>query len=157
MRIIYHCYGSAHSSITAAAIHLGRLPCNYTPSVPDIIAISDFDVAQNDSLGHLFFKGKDELGYEVYTMGMGAEKTIVKRSLQCLIEESGADPNRFLFAEALPHINRLAKVGGALSRRYGFVTWGRKLAALGICQSYERLVQFVEQTKEQVRNTAERS
>ncbi|HPZ72110.1 MAG TPA: DUF3189 family protein, partial [Peptococcaceae bacterium] len=26
MKIIYNCYGGAHSSVTAAALHLGLLP-----------------------------------------------------------------------------------------------------------------------------------
>ncbi|HBC94637.1 MAG TPA: hypothetical protein DCZ10_17500, partial [Pelotomaculum sp.] len=26
MKVIYHCHGGTHSSVTAAAIHLGMLP-----------------------------------------------------------------------------------------------------------------------------------
>src|SRR5690606_24046871 len=112
-------YGSAHSSITAAAIHLGHLPVTHTPKVEEVLNLADFDLARNDSLGNLFFKGKDELGIEVYTIGMGPEREIVKNSILGLIKEAKHDPNDFHFAEALPHINRLARIGGALSRRYG--------------------------------------
>ena len=91
------------------------------------------------------------MGYEVYTMGMGPESTLVKRSLLSMIRHSNVDPDKIIFAQALPHINRLAKIGGALSRRYGFVTIGRYLAARGICQSYEEMASFVKQTKNSIK------
>jgi hypothetical protein len=31
MKIIYHCYGGTHSSVIAAAIHLGLLPEDRVP------------------------------------------------------------------------------------------------------------------------------
>ena len=157
MRLIYYCYGSAHSSITAAAIHLGRLPATHTPSVDEVLNLTDFDLAHNDSLGNLFYKGKDELGIEVYTIGMGAEREIVRNSLISLIKEANYNPEDFYFVEALAHINRLARIGGALSRRYGLVTWGRKMAAHGICQSYEQLANLVSKTKEEMRKRLEKS
>lgn len=152
MNIVYHCYGSAHSSVVAAAIHLGRLPTHRIPTPEEIIALADFDVARNDSLGHLFYKGKDEDGNNVFTIGMGKETELVKRSIQSLIRLSKKDERTFMFAEALPNINRVAKIGGALSRRYGIVGIGRRLAAKGICQSYEQLVEFVQETKKDIKS-----
>jgi hypothetical protein len=151
MKVIYHCYGSAHSSIVAAAIHLGRLPFDRIPAEEEIKALEDFDKARNDSIGHLYFKGKDERGNEVYTLGMGPESSTVKRTLLFMIDQSHMDAKEFIFAEALPNINTLAKFGGALSRRYGLVKTGRYLAAKGICQSYDRLIQFVDQTKNDIK------
>lgn len=150
MKIIYHCFGSAHSSITAAAIHLEHLPLDRIPKVHEIISLPDFDVSRNDSLGHLFYKGKDKLGNEVYTIGMGPEMSVVKNTLYSMIELCGHETEEFFFAEALPHINRLARTGGALSRRYGWVKIGRFLAAKGICQSYDELTKFVKQTKKEI-------
>ncbi len=150
MKVIYYCYGSAHSSVVAAAIHLGHLPTEYIPDYKDIVALPDFDVARDDSLGHIFFKGKDERGNEIYTLGMGGEPDIVKRTLWGWIKESGADHRSFYFAAALPYLNRKGRLGGALSRRYGLVGIGRYLAAKGICESYERFVTFVQQTKNEL-------
>jgi hypothetical protein len=151
MKVIYHCYGSAHSSIVAAAIHLGHLPSDHIPEEEQITALEDFDMARNDSLGHIFFKGKDEWDNEVYTLGMGPDSSLVKRTLIFMIDQSHMDAKEFIFAEALPNINALAKFGGVLSRRYGLVKVGRYLAAKGICQSYERLIHFVEQTKNDIK------
>lgn len=154
MKLIYHCYGSAHSSIVAAAIHLKKLPTERTPTYEEIIALEDFDQSRNDSLGHIFYKGTDEEGIEIYTMGMGPESELVKRTMQSMIKHHNAsqqESERIFFAQALPHINRIAKVGGALSRRYGIVGMGRYLAARGICQSYQQLVSFVGQTKNKIK------
>ncbi|MDQ0337756.1 hypothetical protein J2S00_000526 [Caldalkalibacillus uzonensis] len=151
MNIIYHCYGSAHSSIIAAAIHLGRLPSDRVPSKEEILALPDFDLARNDSLGHIFFKGRDEMGHAVYTAGMGSHHETVKRLLVEMIRLNGYNEESFKFVEALSTINNLAKLGGALSRRYGLVMIGRPLAAMGIRQSYQQLVELVHKTKEDVK------
>lgn len=151
MHVIYHCFGSAHSSIVAAAIHLGKLPKHRHVLPEDILSLPDFDLVRNDSIGHLYFKGHDEYGNKVYTLGMGAETQIVKRAIQSMINMGTKKQHSFYFAEALPHINTVAKFGGALSRRYGIVKLGRFLAAQGICQSYNNLLTFVERIKNEVK------
>ncbi|GGK18906.1 DUF3189 family protein [Caldalkalibacillus thermarum TA2.A1] len=152
MHIIYHCYGSAHSSIIAAAIHLGRLPSDRVPDKEEILALPDFDTTRDDSLGHIFFKGRDEKGHAIYTAGMGRHHQTVKRLLLEMIRLNNGPESSFKFVEALPSINKLAKLGGALSRRYGLVMIGRPLAAIGIMQSYQHLVELVHKTKEEVKN-----
>jgi len=153
MRVIYYCYGSAHSSILAAAIHLGKLPMNRVPDYTEILKLDDFDIARDDSLGHIFYKGQDDKGHEVYTLGMGPETHIVKRSLLSMIEHSSVPMNQFIFAQALPQLHPIGKVGGALSRRYGFEKIGRFLAAKGACYTYFEMVQFVKDTKQKIAQT----
>lgn len=157
MKIIYHCYGSAHSSIVAAAIHLNKLPSERNPTYQEIMKVDDFDRARDDSIGHLYYRGSDRQGNEIYTMGMGRETNLVKNSILSLVDLYGYSEDVF-FAFALPNINSVAKIGGALSRRFGFVKLGRYLAAIGICQSYQQLLTFVDQTKRDVlikKNTRE--
>ena len=38
VKIIYSCYGGAHSSIIASAIHMGYLPTDRIPSVEEILS-----------------------------------------------------------------------------------------------------------------------
>ena len=115
--------------------------------------LEDFDQARNDSLGHIFYKGKDEHNHEVYTMGMGPESAYVKRAMESMIKLYPENTHeRIVFVHALPQINRMAKVGGALSRRYGWVSIGRVIAAKGICQTYPDLVRFVRETKKKLEN-----
>ncbi|MBO8170681.1 MAG: DUF3189 family protein [Bacillaceae bacterium] len=148
MNVIYYCYGSAHSSIIAAHIHLGHLPSDRVPSTTEILSLSDFDTGQEMFIGSLFFKGIDEKGRRIYTMGMGSEPDIVKETFLSMIEVAGGDRRQYLFFSALPHINHVAKFGGTLSRRYGIVWPGRQIAVWGIRQSYRELVQFVRHCRE---------
>ncbi|HJV45727.1 MAG TPA: DUF3189 family protein [Bacillota bacterium] len=147
MNIVYFCFGSAHSSIVSAHIHLGDLPSERIPTEQEILAVGDFDSNITYFLGTLFYKGTDELGRRVFTMGMGPEMDIVREAFLSMIELSGGKREDYVFFMALPHINRLAKFGGALSRRYGLTHWGRKLAIKGIQQSYPRLIEFVKNCK----------
>lgn len=150
MKVIYYCYGSAHSSVVAAAIHLGKLPSHRVPNWQEIVALPDFDVARNDSLGHLFFKGRDEDGHEIYTIGMGKEMDLVRTSIESLMAHYRIDQREYVFANALPTINQWAKFGGALSRRYSIVGIGRTMAAKGIIMSYPKLCEFVRQIKSEL-------
>ncbi|ASS75175.1 hypothetical protein CIG75_09395 [Tumebacillus algifaecis] len=150
MHIIYHCYGSAHSSVVAAAIHLGRLPSDRVPSHEEVLKLADYDSVESWQIGTLFFKGHDEWANPIYTLGLGKESKRSKQALVTFLELLNIDTAQLFFNEALPHINVYAKVGGALSRRYGIVRLGRPLSAYGIRRGYFQLVRFVQQVKAEV-------
>ncbi len=150
MNIVYCCYGSAHSSIIAAHIHLGNLPLDRIPSKDELLGLYDFDRTEGYFIGSLYYKGIDEWGNRVYTMGLGPEMDLVRESFLSMMEGNGGQRDDYRFFLALPHINRIAKIGGALSRRYGWVGIGRPLAVMGIRQSYPRMVQFVNNCKKQM-------
>jgi hypothetical protein len=147
MHVIYYCYGSAHSSVTSAAIHLGRLPSDRVPAMEEILGLADYDQVESWQIGTLFFKGHDELGNPVYTLGLGPDQTVAKQALVSFLETLGLDSSELFFNQALPHINSYAKIGGALSRRYGWVKVGRPLSAYGIRRNYFDLVKFVQEVK----------
>jgi hypothetical protein len=152
VRVVYYCFGSAHSSVIASAIHLGRLPMDRIPTMSQLLSIADFDWTCSEMIGMLHLQGIDQDGNEVYTLGVGSEQKIVIESVKSMIRASGGDIERYLFYPALPHINRLAKFGGALSRRYGWVSIGRKICFKGIISSYAHLVAFVKQCQFQIKN-----
>jgi len=60
MHVIYYCYGSAHSSVISAAIHLGRLPSDRAPTQEEMMRLTDFDRTESGQIGTLVFKGHDE-------------------------------------------------------------------------------------------------
>jgi len=155
VNIIYHCYGSAHSSVIAAAIHLGRLPDSRVPGVREIMALPDFDRADDRHLGSLFYKGMDEKGFHVYTMGLGGQSAAALQTIKSILALAGADPESFHFVGALRCITLMTKVGGALSRRYGIRIIGRPIAAWGITRSYPTLVDLVKQVKRQLHGAGE--
>ncbi|MGZ4106088.1 MAG: DUF3189 family protein, partial [Tumebacillaceae bacterium] len=75
------------------------------------------------------------------------DRPVARRALVTFLEHLGLDTSQLYLNEALPHINRYARIGGALSRRYGWVRIGRPLSAYGIRKNYENLVRFVQQVK----------
>ncbi|SMO42151.1 DUF3189 family protein [Melghirimyces algeriensis] len=153
MNIIYQCYGSAHSSVTAAAIHLGKLPENRIPTVKEVMNLPDFDRSLDTYIGTLFYKGKDECGISVYTLGLGREWQVGLRSVESLLQLIGQDPSTFRIVHALNCITFTTKLGGALSRKYGFWWMGRRLAAYGVRKSYPRLVTLVQEVKNDLHRT----
>lgn len=150
MRIFYYCYGSAHSSVIAAAIHLGKLPANRLPTISEICGLPDFDRSSEHQLGMIHYKGKDEWGNRVYTVGLGSNPPMACRTLQSMVHLLG-DPKEFRFYNALQCLKLTGKIGGALSRRYGLRCIGRPLAAWGVRRSYPLLVALVETVKEELR------
>ncbi|HWJ02080.1 MAG TPA: DUF3189 family protein, partial [Verrucomicrobiae bacterium] len=43
MKIIYNCYGGSHSSVTAAAIHLGLVDCGKVPCARELWKLPYYD------------------------------------------------------------------------------------------------------------------
>lgn len=147
MHVIYYCYGSAHSSVISAAIHLGRLPSDRVPTQAEVVGLADYDQVETWQIGTLFFKGHDEWDNPVYTLGLGPDRAVARCALMTFLAQLGLDTSQLFLNEALPHINRYARIGGALSRRYGFVGVGRPLSAYGIRKNYGELVRFVSEVK----------
>lgn len=69
MKIIYNCYGGAHSSVTAAAIHLGWLPETRLPTARELLNLPYYDAQKGKDHGKIRFLGLDCLGNEIYIVG----------------------------------------------------------------------------------------
>ena len=138
---------------TLPGIHMKRLPSDRIPSIREIMHISDYDRSETFEIGTLNFKGHDELGRRIYTLGLGPNHLVVKKGVVAFLFLIACDLEKLHMHEALVHINRIARIGGALSRKYGYVKIGRFLSALGIRQSYQELVAFVNTVKKQLPST----
>ncbi|GAB6933040.1 DUF3189 family protein [Calditerricola satsumensis] len=149
--VVYYCYGSAHSSVVAAAIHLGVLPDNRVPTPTEILSLDDFDRTSTPFIGTLYCRGRDELGCRVYTLGVGGEPALVVESFLSMVEACGDSRSAFWLVDALPHLSPIAKVGGMLSRRFGMVGVGRRIAVWGVRHRYAHLVRFVHEVKATLR------
>ena len=55
MKVIYHCYGRAHSSVIAAYLHLGKLPMQGPVTKEQIMAVPEFDLAEAADWGATLF------------------------------------------------------------------------------------------------------
>ncbi len=89
MKIFYYCYGSAHSSVLAAAIHTGMLSTKIIPSIAEIINLPYYDKTETPQIGTPFFFGYDELDNEVFIIGMKSDKELVLNSIQSLLQNMG--------------------------------------------------------------------
>ncbi len=152
MRIIYHCYGQAHSSVTAANIHLGHLPRHRRASIAEIRHQPCFDRTQPHELGIPRLMGVDEAGHEVYVIGLAGGKRALEPALREFLERSGIDPAAFLFANALQHAGVPLRIGGYTSRRLGVVWLGRPLSALGVYLKYPAFVDLVHRVRREVQH-----
>lgn len=148
MKIVYYCYGGAHSSVIAASIHVGMLPIDRIPTPKEILTIPYFDITPNDKIGLPLYMGIDSWGNEVYCMGWGIYKDDILSLILLLTNED----NQFIFdhtifIDALPVADRLIKLGGFLSRRLGLVAIGRPFIMEGIQRRYFEFVRLVNTVK----------
>ncbi len=148
MKIIYHCYGSAHSSVVCAAIHMGLLPTDRRPSGKELMQLSRFDRTTSEEIGTVFFIGRDDHDNEVCILGMAGAKRLVKNTIYSLLELFDISTKDIVLVETLKHVNLITKIGGILSRRFGLVSIGRPLVISGIRKNYFDYVNLVKSVKE---------
>jgi hypothetical protein len=147
MKVIYHCFGSSHSSVVAANIHVGNLPMDRIPTRQEIIALPHFDKTESKQIGIPFFIGKDEWNNDVYIIGMTHKKNIVRTAIISLLNIFNIAQTEIILINALEHINIMTKIGGFLSRGIGFTFIGRPIVLYGIQACYSNLINLVDKTK----------
>lgn len=146
MNIIYHCFGGAHSSITAAALHLGYLPQDIKPSSRDLHAVPGFDQATGADHGRLYWMGEDDLGHQVYTTGWRQIGPSTERVLRQVMQIYGLPSDDTLFVDALPAVNLWMMIGGWTSRRAGIQSVGRPIVTSGTRVAFRTLNHIVKTT-----------
>ncbi|HHW02965.1 MAG TPA: DUF3189 family protein [Thermoanaerobacterales bacterium] len=152
MKIFYYCYGSAHSSVVAASIHLGMLPADRLPSAEEFKNLPHYDKTDSYEIGKPFFMGIDEYGAEIFITGMTGERQLVKKAIYSFLKNCGVDVTDLMMVNALKSVNLKTKIGGFMSRRMGLVMIGRPLTIKGIQEKYTEFVKLVENTKRGERN-----
>lgn len=144
------CFGRAHSSVAASAIHLGRLDPKRTPTVQELINLPLFDISEASDLGIPKFIGCDTEGCEIYIIGLNGCRVQGQSAIESLAEILAVPAWEVLIIETLGAIGWLAKLGGFLSRQLHFVTVGRPIVAHGIIRSYDQLCELVESVKKEL-------
>lgn len=145
--LFYHCYGGAHTSVTCACIHLNYLPHDRIPETYEFKAVPFYDKMDNDHLGTPLYMGRDELGWDIYVLGMKDGKRVVIPAIKSLLNVSGIPQQDVVFVSALVQVNPLTALGGFTSRRLGIPFIGRPMTIWGIRKSYPHLVDLVIRVK----------
>jgi hypothetical protein len=120
----------------------------------EIAALPLFDKAQKDDFAIPYFMGRDEFGHDVYIIGFGMFATICDRTLEEIFRINGR-AEEVLLVNALPSIGISARLGGGLSRGWGWVRIGRPLVAWGVCRSLRGMRKMVSDVKEVLREKHE--
>jgi len=151
MEVIYHCFGGAHTSITCAAIHLKYLPDDRIPIDKEFISIPYYDKMESSQVGKALYMGTDEMGCDIYVMGMKGGKRIVIPSVKSYLNSCHICHQNILFVNALAKLHPFTCIGGMTSRRLGLVSIGRALTIKGIIMTYPSFVELVKKVKENLR------
>lgn len=150
IKVIYHCYGGSHSSVTTAGIHLGILPRDRVPGARELLQVPHFDGDEPLTHGHFRLIGHDWAGNEVYVLGKRTLGRNVTLLLQKAAQIFGRDHALYPVDTTGP-INLFMVLGGFLSRRLKMVALGRPLVILGTRLAYFRFVQLADQVEEELR------
>ncbi len=147
MKIIYHCYGGAHSSVTAAAIHLGLLPMDRVPQHEAFSKIPLYDRQDANEHGHIFFLGTDEIGNDVYLTARRSRPEVLERIYEDLSGMFDIPREDYFLVNVMKKVNLTMKIGGFLSRRWGFIKFGRPIVTSGTQTAYFGFVDLVKKVK----------
>lgn len=151
MKIVYSCYGGAHTSIVAAGIHLGYLPDNRVAEAWEINSTPYFDQTITANIGKPLYIGQDRFNNEVYVIGMGSYRKEGTRLLYQMENElRGRTKGEVFVVNSIALINLEIRVGGFLSRRLGLIRLGRWIVIYGIRKKYKRFLKLVEEVHQRL-------
>ncbi len=147
MKIIYNCYGGSHSSVTAAAIHLGLVNCDQTPCAKELWKLPHYDAQVKKDHGTLFFMGTDQLGHQLYVAGRRSMAKPMIRALAGIAKVFGIPQEDFQLVNPMPYVNLAMVIGGFTSRRLGLAPLGKPVVTWGTRLAFPQLAKLVSQVK----------
>ena len=151
MLYIYNDYAGTHSSSLAAAYHLKQLPQSERKlTTEEILNVNYFNQLTKDDFGKLIFRGTDEEGNSVYTIGRKRNKYVVPalKELILLLEERCNINERIVFSNTSPTVPIAMTLGGFFSRGLKLDIIGVPLLVLGAKQCCDNIYRLVENTKQ---------
>ncbi|MDD3365067.1 MAG: DUF3189 family protein [Syntrophomonas sp.] len=146
MKIIYHCFGGSHSSVTAAALHLGLLNKTRPPTRRQLMEIPYFDKTSDADFGSIRYMGTDEFGHDVYVLGKKSMGNRYSAILMGVAEILGSQ-DQLMVVNCMDRVNWSMKIGGFTSRRLRLVLLGRPVVTWGTQKAFSQLVNLVEITR----------
>lgn len=147
MMVLYHCYSANHTSVTAANIHLERLPAHRRATFHELLGQPGFDTTHRRRIGAPLYMGTDGRGHAIYCWGLGAGQDRLLAAALQLVRETGASTDDLLPVGVLQGANWWMRIGGWLSRRADLVAIGRPLAAVGAWLAYPAFCRCARRTR----------
>jgi hypothetical protein len=146
MKIVYHCYGGAHASPTAAAIHLGILPQNRIPRFQNFKKVPFFDDITWNEHGKMIKVGVDSQGNEIFILARRNSANLIINLIKEFARLNNENPAEYHFVNCMQMFNPFMITGGFSSRAMGWVRLGRPLVTFGVMISFPILVSIVQKT-----------
>lgn len=153
MIYIYNCYGGTHSSSLASAVHLRQLPTNRLPTREEILATSYFNKLTYKDMGRVIFRGTDDEGNKVFSIGRGTSKVLIPcltELINLLCSDYGFN-EKIIFSNMSPTVPPAMTMGGFFSRGLGINFIGVPLLVIGARQAYWRVMEIVAATREKAK------
>lgn len=150
MIYIYNCYGGTHSSSLAAAVHLKKLPLDRIPTREEILNTDQFNKLTYKDMGRIIYRGTDEEGNKVFSIGRGTSKVLIpclENLLKILHDESDFN-DKIIFSNMSPVVPFAMTMGGFFSRGLHINTVGVPLLVIGAKQAYPKVITIVNKTRE---------
>jgi len=126
--------------VVTAAIHLGLLNRNVTPTAAELMLVPFYDRQEQQDHGKMRLMGQDNQGNDVYIIGkrsLSGFENLVNNFLT--ISEVNDKP---LLVNTLSGVNFAMRIGGFLSRRLKLTFIGRPLVIWGTRKAFTNFVKI---------------
>lgn len=155
MIYIYNDYGGTHTTSLAAAYHLNKLPTDRTLTKDEILNVDLFNQLTSSDFGLLIFRGIDQDGNPVYTIGKKSEKYVVPalQNLSSIFQEKFNLNEKVIFSNTSPTVPLPMTLGGFFSRGLKIDSIGVPLLVTGAKQCCNKILQLVQNTKKVAQTT----
>jgi hypothetical protein len=148
MIYIYYDFGGTHSSSIAAAIHLKLIPADRVPGKADVINVPMFDKLSFQDRAKIVYRGTDNEGNKVFTLGYGIHKKMVfclQNAIYMLHQQYGFN-ERMVLSSTAPTVPLSMTFGGFFSKVLKLVFIGRPLLIKGARKNFKKMAKLVEIT-----------
>jgi hypothetical protein len=154
MICIYYDFGGTHSSSIAAAIHLKLISADRVPSKDEVMKVPMFDKLSFQDRAKIVYRGTDDEGNKVFTLGHGIHKKMVfclQNAIYMLHQQYGFN-EKLVLSSTAPTVPLSMTFGGFFSRALKLVFIGRPLLIMGARKNFKKIVKLVDTTKNSARS-----
>lgn len=153
MIYIYYDFAGTHSSSIAAAVHLQLIPADRVPSKADVVNIPMFDKLSFQDRAKIVYRGTDNEGNKVFTLGYGIHKKMIfclQNAIYMLHQQYGFN-ERLVLSSTAPTVPLSMTFGGIFSKVLKLVFIGKPLLIKGARKNFKKIANLVEITKNSAR------
>lgn len=151
MKIIFYAYSGVLSASVAAAFFLGILPPRQVVT-RQLSEVPFFGA--NASLYQIYEYGRDYLGNEVFSLGVGKEMVIVPKAIRSFLEIHGFKSHELKMVNTMIPLGYPSRIGERIVS-LGGITTGTSIALMGLRTDYHDLIRHVEQEISDLRTKKE--